>query len=262
MDGIRPPHQSSLTPQHYLDFAEQDRRGRDERARINAFGNVKRAFHLAVDTALHQYGLLAFNQRLNFPAKLQLLDTSGILSINILKRLNIERNLIEHEYAVPEVSAVDDAIDVARLLILAFSQLNKHIAVEWMIGLREPKCHALCRLSQQDGSIEMFRLKNGRNRYATYNGIRFFNGALRRPFDRAWVGDNYTFGESPFKRIELRAGNADNWRPIVDLMIYMQRSYDSSADPDGQNMISVGSTIVVPLRAATDWKTALGELVK
>ena len=50
---LPPPYESDMSPGAYLEFAIEDLAAETARGLINAFGNAKRAFHLAIDSLLH-----------------------------------------------------------------------------------------------------------------------------------------------------------------------------------------------------------------
>src|SRR5579862_8969512 len=133
---IPPPYDSAATPATYLEFAIADVKEGSDRGYVNAFTNVKRALHLAIDVLLHQYGLFHAYRKDNFPGKLSLLDTVGILPTTIVTNLNLERNLVEHEYAMPAKKRVDEAIDVAKLIIMAMETLVSGVVHEAIVGWR------------------------------------------------------------------------------------------------------------------------------
>jgi len=120
---IPPPYDSSLLPQDYLEFAIEDMLGARPQNLVNAFGNIKRSMHFLIDCILYQYGVFTHHRTVNFPAKLRLLDGIGILPITLVRNLNIERNLLEHEYAIPSRKRVEEALDVAKLLLMATERL-------------------------------------------------------------------------------------------------------------------------------------------
>jgi len=124
-----------VTAEQYLQFAARDLEDESERGAVNALGNVKRALHQTVDSLLQGYGLLARNTRLSFPRKLELIDAAGLFSLSILKTLNDERNLVEHDYRLPTHARVQEALDVVRLWLLATRRLSEYIVYEsWRAG--------------------------------------------------------------------------------------------------------------------------------
>jgi len=92
---------TDVTAEQYLQFAARDLEDESERRAVNGIGNAKRAIHQTVEALLQAYGLLARNQRLSFPHELELIDQAGLFSLAILNTLNLERNVVEHEYRVP-----------------------------------------------------------------------------------------------------------------------------------------------------------------
>lgn len=108
---------SKVTPIDYLEFARQDIDVNDsDRSRINAYSNAKRALHFQIDLLIDAFGINSSNN-LSFPRKLDLCEKSGITTPKILKKINLLRNKVEHDYLVPEKSEVEDAIDVVELFL-------------------------------------------------------------------------------------------------------------------------------------------------
>jgi hypothetical protein len=106
-------------PHDFLRFAQYDLDNRYEHHLINALSNLKRAIDCQLDTLLVGFGLYgeARKKKLSFPKKVALLNSFGIISPRILKRINQKRNLLEHEYVSPAKDDVEDALDIANLFI-------------------------------------------------------------------------------------------------------------------------------------------------
>ncbi|HKB23466.1 MAG TPA: hypothetical protein VKG64_00320, partial [Methylomirabilota bacterium] len=83
---------------------------------------------------LNQYGLFAHHKKANFPTRLGLLDDVGLLPRTIIANLNIERNAVEHEYDVPTERRVAEAIDVAKLLLMATERMVEQTPHEVIVG--------------------------------------------------------------------------------------------------------------------------------
>ncbi|MEV2271508.1 hypothetical protein [Nonomuraea africana] len=143
-----------LSAEQFSEFA-RDSFGDTERQLIDSFGHSKRALHAIVDDLLHAYGLLSRNRNLNFPKKLQLLNEAGILALSILKNLNVERNVMEHEYQTPSRQRTQEAIDVLDLLLPASIDRRKNIPYECIVGRRDITSHALLRLDPLDGTVAL-----------------------------------------------------------------------------------------------------------
>jgi hypothetical protein len=117
---------AGLTPSDYLVFAENDlEEGRTQRHLINAISNAKRALHLEVETICNAFGLQALKKKSkNFPQKLDFLGKCGIVKRRLFEKMNNLRNVVEHEYYVPDSSEVEDFIDVVTLFVDAM-KLNR-----------------------------------------------------------------------------------------------------------------------------------------
>jgi hypothetical protein len=116
----------SILPQTYLEYAREDLEdGRESRNLINAVGNAKRAFHLQVELLCDAFAFKVVNRQRhpNFGVLLDYLRNCGVVSPNILGRLNKTRNKVEHEYIVPSEEAVEDYADIVELFLMATKDL-------------------------------------------------------------------------------------------------------------------------------------------
>ena len=113
-------------PSTYLDYAREDEKNsEDPRSRINAVSNAKRAFHLQVERLCDAFGWKVQGKRRNsnFGTLLDYLGQCGVLSPNILRKLNSTRNKVEHDYVVPEIEQVADYVDIVELFLMATKEV-------------------------------------------------------------------------------------------------------------------------------------------
>jgi uncharacterized protein YutE (UPF0331/DUF86 family) len=108
-----------LTAEECIDFANEDIKGDSKKDIVNAISNTKRAIENRVDHLLFAFGFLNLVKKGDFPDKLELLNEIGIIAPKILRKVNKIRNLLEHQYKVPNKGEVEDAIDVALLFLEA-----------------------------------------------------------------------------------------------------------------------------------------------
>lgn len=115
-----------MHPEDYLAFARADQMDDDApRSLVNAVGNAKRAFHGRVEMLCDVFGWrhVNGNKRKPFSGRLDFLNACGVISPNILRKLNATRNKVEHDYHVPDKSQVDDYVDVVELFLIATKDL-------------------------------------------------------------------------------------------------------------------------------------------
>lgn len=105
-----------VTPPEYLRFAEVDLAAGGSHGCVNALSNAKRAIDCQVTNILQGFGLSIPKQ---FPAKLEKIASLGLVAPRIVKKIVRLRNLLEHEFNNPEISEVEDAVDVATLFLEA-----------------------------------------------------------------------------------------------------------------------------------------------
>lgn len=108
-----------LSPRELLEFAEVDLANSYDHHLLNALSNAKRAISCQVDNLLCLMLLLEVSQKENwrFPRKIEILNQLGIISPQILLKVNRKRNMLEHEYRQPSAEEVEDAVGVAQLFI-------------------------------------------------------------------------------------------------------------------------------------------------
>jgi hypothetical protein len=112
-------NQFDVTPDEFIKFAEDDLKSNTPHSSLNALSNSKRALDCQLDCALATLGYLdsARRHRWGLPQKLEWVQNLGLITPQILRRINRVRNLLEHEYVVPTRESVEAAFDVATLFI-------------------------------------------------------------------------------------------------------------------------------------------------
>lgn len=257
---IPPPYDSSLLPQDYLEFAIEDMLGARPQNLVNAFGNIKRSMHFLIDCILYQYGVFTHHRTVNFPAKLRLLDGIGILPITLVRNLNIERNLLEHEYAIPSRKRVEEALDVAKLLLMATERLVERIPTELVVGWRNPKRHFVLRLDPIRGEITLHNF-TAKGKYARHNGISHFSGGLRS------ITGGYLPGigvvEKPCRTIPINRARSTTWKPIIAELVNLQRrtSRRETVVNRGSGEVVIPITIPLPELPSKSWSELIDELL-
>lgn len=114
-ETIEPPFDN--TPKYFLKNAESDYNGKEPNL-INSLSNINRAIHCQIDFLLYGLGWSEGKiKKMHFPQKIEVLNKIGIISPRILKKINKQRNLLEHEYKNPKKDEVEDALDIALLFI-------------------------------------------------------------------------------------------------------------------------------------------------
>ena len=140
----------SLNAEDFLEYSEEDIKENNNKNIINSLSNVKRSIENRVDLLLYAFGC-KFSKQLRFPEKLNELNKMGIIAPRILKKINKIRNLLEHQYEIPNKEKVEDALDVA---ILFIEYTNKFIYefTDYFDG----KCNdKLFRIKMKKGMIEI-----------------------------------------------------------------------------------------------------------
>jgi hypothetical protein len=258
---LPPPYETSMTPNLYLEYAISDFQEKSDRGFVNAFTNTKRALHLTIDTLLNQYGLFKYYKKSNFPEKLKVLDSVGILPITIIQNLNVERNLIEHKYGVPSEKRVGEAIDVAKLLLLASEKLQHATPHEAIIGWKYPKLHLVMQLEPILGILNLFKIR-AKGKYRKINGISCFSGRLRDL--RGNLVSDIQIAKSPWRVIKLNKSEISHWRPIISELVNVQRKRHAQTTHIDKDSASFTIPVTIPLPSLhkMTWAKLLDKFIK
>lgn len=102
---------------------------KEKKSYINALSNAKRVIESQIDFILFILGYFnrAKKQNWNFPHKIEFIKSLGVISPNILMKINRMRNLLEHEYMYPSKDDVENSIDVAELFLDATERITSKI---------------------------------------------------------------------------------------------------------------------------------------
>ncbi len=125
-----------ISPEEFICFAKTDIVQGDKRGLVDAMSNAKRAIECQTDTTLDSLAGVELKRR-NLPHKLQLLKEMGVVAPGILTRVNSLRNLLEHEYKLPERAEVEEAVDIAELFVAACSKALRAFPEEMYIATPE-----------------------------------------------------------------------------------------------------------------------------
>lgn len=108
-----------ITPQDFIKYAEVDLQSNYEHSIVNALSNSKRALDCQLDSLLYLLGYYNISQKnfWSFPKKLDLINELGIIAPRVLRKINKQRNLLEHQFVRPEKVTVEDFLDIAMLFI-------------------------------------------------------------------------------------------------------------------------------------------------
>jgi hypothetical protein len=113
-------HYFDVSPQDFLEQAEEDFETGGNASLLNSITNAKRAIRSQIDEALLFLGFDPDKMRIQ--RKMEVLREVGIIAPRILRKVDDARNLLEHEYKAPTIQEVEDALDIASLFVAAISR--------------------------------------------------------------------------------------------------------------------------------------------
>lgn len=105
------------SPVEFLSLAEDDFERGGLSALINATTNSKRAIVCQIDQLLISFGYQSL--RWNVPKKLERLRALGLLAPSLLRKIVDVRNVLEHEYKIPDLEFVKESLDIASLFVMS-----------------------------------------------------------------------------------------------------------------------------------------------
>ncbi|WP_141659296.1 hypothetical protein [Mycobacterium europaeum] len=242
LSGI--PAITDVSAEEYLAYAKTDFSLGTRHGLINAMGNAKRCLHVMIDTLLQNYGLLVNNSRLPFPQKLALLDDVGLIGLNVFRKLNVERNIVEHEYRSAEPQKVEDFIDVCDLLLLAIERLGQDLPYQSIVGLRETGEHVLMELEPMLGRLDFAPLIEPKVLSTEAFGIPIsYVSTLMRQGNRE--PEARSVGEVQHS-IDLRRQTSPEWAPMIrEIVSIGKRQSESRVTKIHNNVMTVQSSYSV-----------------
>lgn len=94
-----------ISPEEFLDFAENAISSGTKEGIVNAVSNLKRALDCEMDMFFECINLKRIfdKKNLKFEKKTQFLASIGLFPIRTVNKLNLMRNKLEHEYKTPEI---------------------------------------------------------------------------------------------------------------------------------------------------------------
>ena len=138
-----------------------------------------------------------------------------------MTNLNVERNLLEHEYAVPPKTRVKEAVDVTKLLLLATEKLVEATPHEVVMGWRNPPKHLLMQLEPQVGELRLCHI-SAPGKYKKINGVSCISGHIR-PFSGHGFSAGIKVVKNAWKTVSLDKAHQAEWEPIIKELVNVQR---------------------------------------
>jgi hypothetical protein len=145
--GTAIDYEYEISPRDFLKYSREDFKSTDERGKINALSNAKRAVDCQIDKILSCMGvdpkkddkalwtiIENFTSKSsnspsnkNLPVKLKFLESMNFAPAEIIESARSTRHLLEHEYKNPTGSEVKKAIELAKLFIDATDSKLKNV---------------------------------------------------------------------------------------------------------------------------------------
>jgi hypothetical protein len=250
------PYKDLKYPNMYLDFCLEDVEQDGIRNRTNAYNNCKKAIHIRVDLLLNQYGLLAKNNKCDFPTKLEIVRTVGLLPTLMLKQINDERNLIEHDYKIPDEQSVREAIDVAELLYMASDNLLSSTPIEVIVGFDIEPIHRMMRLEPEKGQLVFYSIEAENENFISLEegfNIPYINVPYRQ-VDGS-ISSFLKLSDTPFEIIDLNYNNKENWEFIISNLCKISKNsiHDSAGEiHETDDGLIMSSIVYLPMNIKKD----------
>jgi len=131
-DGEDLNFEFEISPEEFLEQAEQDYETNGNSAFLNSITNAKRAIRSQIDKVLYCLGFDA--RKMGIKQKMERLKELGVITPRMLKKVDVARNLLEHEYKSPSLQEVEDALDLAALFIEATNRTINPIGSFFVLG--------------------------------------------------------------------------------------------------------------------------------
>jgi hypothetical protein len=132
----------SILSQDFIRFAEADLQSNLAHKNINALSNAKRALDCQIECLLATFGLLkvARKEHWGLPRKLTTIRALGLVAPGILEKINRLRNLLEHEFADPDIEVVKDALDTISIFVAYIEKVFENFRDVIELTLSDKNC--------------------------------------------------------------------------------------------------------------------------
>ena len=161
----------------------------------------------------------------DFPTKLELIQDVGLLPTLMLKNINDERNLIEHDYQIPNEKRTREVIDVAELLYMASENILSRSPVEVIIGFDTEPLHSLMKLEPEKGQLLFYAIENTEDNVFGLNekfNVRYVSERYRK-FDGT-ISQSLIISTEPYKCVELSYCNKSEWIHIISSLCFFSKN--------------------------------------
>lgn len=113
-----------ISPREYLGFAEEELNKESLVSLINCIAHLKHAMDSQIDIFLYSINMLENfkKKKLSFPKKIEFIEKIGIFRSRSLKKLNLIRNKMEHEYKKPNIKELNLYFDLVFSFIISLEQ--------------------------------------------------------------------------------------------------------------------------------------------
>lgn len=209
LEDLAPVEDGKLTPMEFLVQAEHDYDIGGQTALLNSLTNSKRAIQCQIDQWIQAFG---FETSKTTKKKIEIINEIGYAP-RILRKVADARNLLEHEYRLPKIQEVEEALDLAWLFIGASS------------GAPIPSCMYM---ENEDSRIN--NIKIGSDTVSvSQSGLRFELDEKLFSVMAFEANEGTGFKQKPLAKVVIK--NSDPiYLPILRLMLTVQLDMEYRID--------------------------------
>ena len=125
-----------ISPSDFIAFAESDINSNLQHKHVNALANAKRALDSQLICIFSALGIgKKRTKRWGIERKMQVLQTLGLVTPRISRRLAEVRNLMEHEFINPCSELVADMVDIISIFIAYTDTIMTNYSTEVTVAL-------------------------------------------------------------------------------------------------------------------------------
>lgn len=149
-----------ISPEEFLDFAENAIVSETKEGIVNAVSNLKRALDCEMDMFFESINIKRIfdKKNLKFEKKTQFLANIGLFPIQTINKLNFMRNKLEHEYKVPEIYDLHTYYElvwsIVKILDLYLELLYTHDEVNLELHIENNKYYFIMKYDIKECAFE------------------------------------------------------------------------------------------------------------
>ncbi len=209
-------------PYDYLEYAKNNITTGGTQGAIDSISNAKRAIHLTIRKFFDLFGLEEAYGGKTFPDQLKIIELLNAFPTRMIKSLNSNRNIVEHDYRSIDIEKAKDFVDVAEMFLLVAYPYLRHAVVGAFVGIEKDNRCFEWTIDTEKHTILTYEIV--KHEYIEHEGYKLHYNISTKDEDKSYLN-----------KIKIQNKNCDEWINYMDLFIYLtKRNISRLPQPDSR----------------------------